>query len=390
MGMRAVHSIVRAMAGCGAVAALLVAGMPAVGADPLPPCATPEAHAYPWAAGSENKVSWTMSGTEGSGFIAEVALTPDFAQIEQSFGNVSADARSFHFTGLSEAQHYYRVRTKALSGVCAASDWSAPVTTTQDATPPVVTITEPLDGQPETGSTITVAGTLTDPPGGGAPSGPHHVVAVLTNTLTNNIKYGYDDRSAWSMTFPNLDRGVYTVAVRGVDNAGNVTVAPTRHAVVSGLLDAPPHVGGPPSLVGDFEGQFYGPAAPGSFESTDFTEVQFDVTGTYAGQPVSTGYFCQPDSDTGWTMKCDIFTQVDGVNSVNGSLPTTFTALFQASVASPTPAAAGTFTATATLFDGLQLSCSGPASPELGYGGLFPDPQGLWPRWGGYGACTIS
>src|SRR5437899_12372574 len=111
--------------------------MPAARADSLPPCGTPTVSAPAYAAGSTNTITWTLSGTVGAGFIVEVALTPDFAQPEQSVGNLAASADSYTFAGLSDAQHYYHVRTKALSGICTASQWSVPVSTIQDATPPV-------------------------------------------------------------------------------------------------------------------------------------------------------------------------------------------------------------------------------------------------------------
>jgi hypothetical protein len=372
VGKQIGRAVTRALFAAAIAGASLMVGLPGARADALPACATPTVSAHTYAQGSANTVTWTVSGTRGSGFIAEVGLTPDFAHPEQTVGSIAADANSFTFTGLSEARHFYHVRTKTLSGVCSASAWSTLVATVQDATPPVVTITTPQDGDVETGSTLTVAGTIVDLPGGTAPSGsgPNSILVGISACV--NVSYGncvgpagsqsqsQFTSGAWSVTFSNLSSGPYLVTVAGIDNVSNYSIV--NRAV---LVAAPPSF---TALDGAGDGTVYM-----SGGDTVVQAFHFDGAGTFEGEPAAGSYSCEA-ATTPYTgnvpdLQCAEEETVLSDVGIGGVLPPTTTIANVSFVLIPSanqnlPSAI--WTLTGSVLTGQTLRCGGIATSSGG------------------------
>ena len=392
------------------IAGLAVLGVPtAAEAELLQPCAKPTISAPAYAKGSTNTIAWTLSGIQGSGFIAEVSLSADFSQTEQSVGDIGAAATGYSFTGLSEAEHYYHVRTKTLPGVCSASDWSTPVSTIQDSTPPVVTVASPQDGAPETGSTLTVAGTLADPSGGAAPSGsgPASVSVTVTNSASGSQTTQSQQTSGpWSVTFSSVPRGVYVVSVTGEDQVGNTGTAPPRLVFV---VDAAPLASPATALIGTIEALS---SAGSAYEVTTIV-----LAGTYQGQLVGpTSYDCLSSSAGPYLPSGMYCAAAGGVNSVvqvpdlgGGVLPSEFSLSFTvdegaavdpeyttlynyfcpgATPGGPTGVGAWAAVGTSPQLPGVVITTTGAITGTCG--SSYPYPGSYGTDWTGYGVINAD
>ncbi|HYF35874.1 MAG TPA: hypothetical protein VD994_11330, partial [Prosthecobacter sp.] len=103
----------------------------------------------PFTGGSANTISWQPTGS-GHEYEVQYSLTADFSSPISS-GFVSTSGHTFSY--LIDGRTYYyrgRVRTNGVAGV-----WSAPVHSTQDATPPTLQFT-PASGGIVLGGTLTL------------------------------------------------------------------------------------------------------------------------------------------------------------------------------------------------------------------------------------------
>lgn len=330
-------------------------------------------------------------GPEGSGFAVLVTKTPYLLQPEEAILSIPAGDRSYTVTGLSEAQHYYHVFTKPLDGTCSASMSSAPASTIQDATPPVVTIVSPQDGGVETRSSVTVMGTLSDPPGGNAPSGsgPLLVQVLLTLPTGEGRSLLADAQSgAWTATFTGLSRGVYSVSTSGYDTVTNLGTAPTRHVVVAGADALPP----PPSTTTELQGGADGSAySRGSFSANLAQGLYFNLglDGRYEGVPAGGSWSCLPGGDY---LQCSrsssLLEDGAGIDAL-AVMPSTFTisnVSFTLTRAFPSPV--GTFTLTGSIFSGQTLRCDGVATANTPVDPEF-HPDQTWSLTSPNVGCTV-
>jgi hypothetical protein len=136
------------------------------------------------------------------------------------------------------------VWTATFTAVDAVGNVSSPAVTrtfTVDTTPPVLTVTTPVDGSTTFDSTPDIAGSLTDAnkddvtisyagPGGAVPD---TVVTSFTG-------------SGWTTTAPTLADGAWTLTIVGHDRAGNASTTRTIHFTVLAkeVNQTPPQIGG--------------------------------------------------------------------------------------------------------------------------------------------------
>ena len=106
--------------------------------------------------GTENTISWDASAG-ATGYELQRDSSPSFPNPASSDWIATT---SHTFTGLSDAHYRYRVRAR--DGAGAFSPWSATLTAAQDATPPLVTVISPGDGDSSIGASISVEGTVFD------------------------------------------------------------------------------------------------------------------------------------------------------------------------------------------------------------------------------------
>lgn len=136
--------------------------------------------------GDTNTVSWTMGGSGTYEYYVEVSTTSDFSNIVGNSGWISET--SYTATDLNDNQiYYYRVRARNSGG--GMSDWSASVSSTQDASGPTIvytgasslpvgTTTEDFDPN----ATFTLSYTLSD--GGGIGSRNFSVILLGGTKVT--------------------------------------------------------------------------------------------------------------------------------------------------------------------------------------------------------------
>jgi hypothetical protein len=177
---------------------------------------------------------------------------------------------------------------------------------------------------------------------------------TLTNSATGaTTTQSQATSGTWSLTLSNLGPGVYVVSARGFDMVGNTAEAPPRRVVVSGSGQAT-------LLRADFQG-----SAGQSYGTTWLNyPLTFTIGGAYKGVPVHHSYYCMGGSC--WQP----FDQGLLALDLPGDLPAQFSLTNVKFDLQPiwvpgvyfTPVS-GTFTLTATIFDNLELSCSGLADP---------------------------
>jgi hypothetical protein len=205
------------------------------------PCAAAAPSAPAYAKGAANTVVWQFSGG-GHDFKLEwshssaTAADGSFVTPEGSIPNIPLSATSQAVSGLSEAQHFYHVRTDG--GALCSNTWSPTVSTIQDATAPLVTITSssPLINQ------VTVSGTAVDWPAASAPSGSGatSVTVGLANAMPMlgsllgqpaPVTVPVAPDGTWSATFHGTMVGAYTASATGTDRVGNVS-SPLSQSVI--------------------------------------------------------------------------------------------------------------------------------------------------------------
>lgn len=241
-----------------AIVAASIAAIAAIApmAHALPKCMTPMMMASDYAAGDENTVSWVAD--ESNGFEVQASLDQMFGTVA-FMANKGPSADDHTFTGLGEAQYYYRARAKGTNRG-ATSDWSLPAATIQDSTAPQVTITtrsEPVAGFVPTPvptyvmeDEIRLTGTAADLPGGTAPSGVGAAAVVLGLENTTPVVGGAEPApqtaqvnmdGTWQVRFcantvacpgGKPASGTYTVNAVGVDFFGNTGDQPATLAII--------------------------------------------------------------------------------------------------------------------------------------------------------------
>ena len=175
--------------------------------------------------GATATVSWPAV-TGATTYTVQVAATADFA-VPLSMQIVGVTSATF--TGLTSGSLYY-YRANAAGG-SATSAYSNIVSSTQDATSPVIVITSPLTNSTTTHATVVIQGTASD------------TISGLASVTVNGVAATTSDAFAhWTATIP-LGTGANTLTVTATDNAGNApTAAVTVTRVVStqndGLPDA--------------------------------------------------------------------------------------------------------------------------------------------------------
>ena len=226
-------------------------------AQALPLCSTPSPAANAFSQGASKTLTWTVGSPNGGGFVIEVATEATFdgdgsfkdSKLVQT-ATVSSSARERTFSGLLERRYFYHLRANARSGVCDASQWSATVSTVQDATLPSAEFTmpsnSPVEGveiPPVHGGSTSLRGRVTDPVGPGAPvsSGAKSAVVRLTNTTPVLGGTGEpipprsvatDVDGSFIASYTGLAPGLYAATVTGVDGVGNESAAPDSYAFV--------------------------------------------------------------------------------------------------------------------------------------------------------------
>ncbi|HEX9776302.1 MAG TPA: hypothetical protein VGB83_12090 [Actinomycetota bacterium] len=222
-----------------ALLALVVAGALPVASRAATPCGSVAISLPAFARGSDNLVSWTVTG-QGSSVEIEISTTPDttsegaFASTVQSFSaSASGSPREIH--GLAERTHYFHARATK-PGACTPGPWSTIKSSTQDATPPVITITS--QEQTSVGAVFlnedaTIVGTAADEAGGAAviASGAKTVTVTLANTTPvlgagtppDPLTVSVAPDGNWSATFEGISSGTYVAEAAARDNVGNVS-----------------------------------------------------------------------------------------------------------------------------------------------------------------------
>jgi len=164
--------------------------------------------------GTANSFSWTAS-TSATNYDVQASTSPTFSTI---FATQSPTSPSVTFSGLADGTTYY-YRARATGGGY-SSAYGNVVSSTQDATAPLVAITSPATGvvYATTHSTLLVQGTASDSGSG--------VASVTVNGIAATSTDGF---AHWSATVP-LASGTNIIAGTATDNAqtgGNSTTSPS-------------------------------------------------------------------------------------------------------------------------------------------------------------------
>lgn len=230
------------------VAVIAVSAFPS--AHAIEPCFTPIADADAFSGGSENTVRWF--GDISGGFTVEVAEDPTFTTVLDAV-TVSRFSTERTFDGLEEREYFYRVRAEARGTTCAQSEWSDPVSTIQDQTPSIASITTeptPIEPTPITPpmpvyileDEVRIDGTSEDPPGGDAPAGAGPAFVVISLVQTTPIIGSGEDGAVfelaqvdadgtWLVRFTGENKpstGTYSVFATGIDKVGNEAEEPVE------------------------------------------------------------------------------------------------------------------------------------------------------------------
>jgi hypothetical protein len=200
-------------------------------------CAVPAPTAPAFAQGTSNTLGWSQptGAAQGSRFTVEVSASDlrktdgSFTSVEQS-ASVTGSARAKTFSGLAERRHYYHLRAEA-SSTCTAGAWSSIVSTTQDATPPVVTVASPEPVYVD--EDVTITGTAVDTPTAPATaaSGARDVLVVLDNQIAAlgamhdqpRDRVDVNGDGTWTATFSGLSLGIYSITTTATDKVGNTS-----------------------------------------------------------------------------------------------------------------------------------------------------------------------
>ena len=167
--------------------------------------------------GSTSTVAWLPSydaGVGGVQYLAEAATDAAFDDMVASSGWIGQTQYTFRLLG-DAVEYHYRVRAR--DAFEHESGWSTPVSSTQDASPPVVA----FDVLPSVISTpvIEVRGTATD-----AGSG------VADMEVSDDMGATWSDAvysaGVWSWTWTGYESGVHELWVRATDQLGNLLATP--------------------------------------------------------------------------------------------------------------------------------------------------------------------
>jgi len=226
--------------------------LPGSQAEPPPDCETPVASAPEFAPGTTNTVTWTAVTSGGFQFevASSAALDADGSFVDANLvatvGNIADTATQYTVSDLTEQTHYFHVRAKTKPQVCQASPWGNTVSTTQDATGPVVTGTP--DRDPDSNGwynhALTVTWSATDEGSGVAScdsptgySGPDDETASVSGNCTDNagnIGTGDFDFS-YDATAPSaeVDSPFVPVAISALDGKVTGTASDDTSGVAS-------------------------------------------------------------------------------------------------------------------------------------------------------------
>ncbi|MCB1276553.1 M36 family metallopeptidase [Prosthecobacter sp.] len=151
--------------------------------------------------GSTNSLSWNQP-VAGLEYELQRSATPGFESPSSTgFGNDSSTV----FSGLADGQpYYYRARMRRLAPLAWVSPWSPVVTSTQDATAPVLEIEELTT----LGTSATLTGTAVDPVSG--------VAGVAVAGDAANTSDGFAN---WTRNLTGLADGSNSFSVTASDNA---------------------------------------------------------------------------------------------------------------------------------------------------------------------------
>jgi hypothetical protein len=189
----------------------------------VPPQTTPALQPLPaFVSGTNCTINWNAVSGAAS-YTVQVASAQNFSSILSS---QTVTANTAAFTGLNDGElYYYRARSNSGPPASISSGWSNIVNATQDATPPVLTITSPASGSFTTLSTTTVAGAATDATSGVASVTANGVAATSSNSFAQ-----------WSATLP-LSLGANSITVTAQDNAQPIGNASTTTVSINCLRD---------------------------------------------------------------------------------------------------------------------------------------------------------
>jgi len=181
----------------------------AVSLTALAPPVAPTLTALPtWLNGNYNGLTWPAV-TGATTYLVQISSSANFTTPLLS---ETVSSTRVSFSSLADGTTYY-YRVAAVNSV-GTSPWSATVSSVQDATPPLISITSPTSGTSTAATTITVTGTASDATSGIASVRVNNSVAATT---TN----GY---ATWTATVP-IGFGTTVVTATAVDGAGNPTTA---------------------------------------------------------------------------------------------------------------------------------------------------------------------
>ncbi len=171
----------------------------------------------PHTGGTSNMISWNLP-VAGLEYEAQRSTTPGFeAPVSSGFGAISSTV----FTGLADGQtYYYRARMRRLSPLAWTGAWSPVVSSTQDASPPVISAPSL--------TTISAGGTLS----GTAMDAVSGVASVQVN---GGPASSLDAFANWTGALAGLVDGANSISVTASDNAqppniSNVTTVVYRIA----------------------------------------------------------------------------------------------------------------------------------------------------------------
>jgi hypothetical protein len=163
--------------------------------------------------GLANTLAWNLPAT-GLEYELERSATPDFASPVSS-GFLAGSTTTFG--GLVDGQTYhYRARMRRQGALSWTSDWSAAISSTQDASAPVLTIPDVTTAN----ANATLTGTATD-----ATSGVSSVTVAGSAATTANAY------ANWTRNVTGLADGNNSITVTAADNA-----VPPNTASVSAIV----------------------------------------------------------------------------------------------------------------------------------------------------------
>lgn len=163
--------------------------------------------------GLTNALTWNQPAT-GLEYEVQRSATPDFAAPVSS-GYITGSASTF--TALADGQtYYYRARMRRQGALSWTSDWTPQISSTQDATAPVLSI----PALTTSSASATLSGTTQD-----TTSGISSVMVAGEAATTS------DSFATWTKTVPSLVDGSNSITVTANDNA-----SPPNSATVTAII----------------------------------------------------------------------------------------------------------------------------------------------------------